>query len=227
MKMKKKLFIPLIAALLTIGLTSVGFAAWVITGAATATTNEGTQFTAHEVRDARIQFTATFTDKAVNFAAPSGHGAANWLQFDGNATEDLNATMKITITNWADVKGRTITFEVPAPTTTVTGLETYVNFPTARTITITPDNAEDPKAWTVNGLASGSYTVNASGAELTVPFEFTWGSAFGSTSTNPFTYYNNISNPSNTDISNAKTALEKIYELNGESFQITVTGKTQ
>ena len=30
MKMKKKLFIPLIAALLTIGLTSVGFAAWVI-----------------------------------------------------------------------------------------------------------------------------------------------------------------------------------------------------
>ena len=32
MKMKKKLFIPLIAALLTIGLTSVGFAAWVITG---------------------------------------------------------------------------------------------------------------------------------------------------------------------------------------------------
>lgn len=227
MKMKKKLFIPLIAALLTIGLTSVGFAAWVITGADTATTNEGTQFTAHEVRDARIKFTATFTDKAVNFAAPANHGAANWLQFDGNATEDLNATMKITITNWADVKGRTITFEVPAPTTTVTGLETYVNFPTARTITITPDNAEDPKAWTVNGLASGSYTVNASGAELTVPFEFTWGSAFGNTSTNPFTYYNGISNPTPDQITAAKTALEKIYELNEQSFKITVTGKTQ
>ncbi len=227
MKRRGKLFIPLIAVLLTIGLTSVGFAAWVIVGDKQVTTDDQAQFTAHEVKDARIKFTATFEDDTVNFAAPSGHGTANWLQFDGDATEDLNATMTITITNWADVKGRTITFEVPAPTTDVTGLSTYVNFPTARTIKITPNNSEKPTTWTVTGLDDGSYTVDASGAKLTVPFAFTWGSAFGSTPTNPFTYYNNISKPSDTDISNAKTALEKIYELNGETFQITVTGKTQ
>ena len=69
MKMKKKLFIPLIAALLTIGLTSVGFATWVITGGDNKDV-DGKNFTVHGVDDDRYSFTAT-SSSTINWGKSS------------------------------------------------------------------------------------------------------------------------------------------------------------
>lgn len=226
MKMKKKLFIPLIAALLTIGLTSVGFAAWAIVGSTTEKAENAT-FTAYEVTDQTINFTTSFTDGSVSFGSngqkPAGTDYA-WLVAD-NTTADLNATLQITITNWSKVKTRTITFTVNTPVmqTPVTGIENYVDFPAVQTITITPSG----NSWTVTGLTSNQYTITADTAVLNVPLAFAWdATTFGGM--NPFTYYNGINPEVTTTIKeDAEAALTEVYKLNTQKFDVTVTGKTQ
>lgn len=228
MKMKRKLFIPLIAALLTVCLTSVGFAAWAIVGSTTEQGKNAT-FTAYKVTDQTINFTASFTDDEVSFGSngqkPTGTNYA-WLVAD-NTTEDLNAVLTITITNWSTVKTRTITFTVNTPVmqTSVAGIENYVNFPAAQTITITPDG----NSWTVEGLAENRYTISEATAVLNVPLAFAWdATTFGGK--NPFTYYNGI-NPETEATSGiketAEAALTEVYKLNTQKFDVTVTGKTQ
>lgn len=226
MKMKKKLFIPLIAALLTIGLTSVGFAAWAIVGSTTEKAEDAT-FTAYEVTDQTINFSASFTDGSVSFGSngkkPTGTDYA-WLVAD-DTTEDLNATLTITITNWSKVKTRTITFTVNTPVmkTPVAGIENYVDFPAVQTITITPSG----NSWTVTGLAESQYTISADSAVLRVPLAFTWdATTFGGM--NPFTYYNGFNPETTTTIkATAEAALTEVYKLNAQKFDVTVTGKTQ
>lgn len=226
MKMKRKLFIPLIAALLTVCLTSVGFAAWAIVGSTTEKADNAT-FTAYEVTDQTINFTASFTDGSVSFGSngqkPTGTDYA-WLVAD-NTTEDLNAVLTITITNWSTVKTRTITFTVNTPVmqTPLAGIENYVDFPAVQTITITPSG----NSWTVEGLAAGQHSVTADSAVLNVPLAFAWdATTFGGM--NPFTYYNGKNPETDTGIKDtAEAALTEVYKLNTQKFDVTVTGKTQ
>ena len=224
MKMKKKLFIPLIAALLTIGLTSVGFAAWVLVGETSLSPENGAQFTAHTVTDARIKFTAEFSDAAVNLAAPESHNNYTWLKFDGDAKEDLNATLKITITNWAEVKttNATFTFALTAKKGDATvNLSDYTAYVVAPTLTgsvainkgVLQDNSLNASLDAANGV-------------LTIPLTFTWGSTFDTD--NPFTYYNvTKKNATEDEKTAAEAALNKLLELNGVTFNVAVTGKTQ
>lgn len=230
MKMKKKLFIPLIAALLTIGLTSVGFAAWVIVGDKQVTTDDKAQFTAYEVSDQTIDFDVSFGGAAIKFAGDGSDPSPNyaWLQFDGGDSANLTTTLTITINNYSKIKGRTITFEFgDLSVTAASGNKLaenwntqYVVPPTLAKVVISGGKVTSGTA-TLGTEADGKIT-------LTIPYTFTWGSAFGTQ--NPFDYYNskNPADNANSGIKDeASAALAALNTLNGATYEITVTGKTQ
>lgn len=223
MKMKKKLFIPLIAALLTIGLTSVGFAAWVIMGE-TMVKSDDAQFVAYTVEDQSISFTATFgTGEQVVFGKTDGV-TENWLKAEGIATQDLTANLTITLTNWSSVKHLDITFEISDVTSSVAIPSEYIATPGAKTVTITPNSATNPTSWTVKIGDETVSSFNGSQANPTimVPLTFAWEFGEGE---NPYSYYNGLPNTAENK-SAAVTALQAIAALDTVNFTVEVTGRT-
>lgn len=220
MKMKKKLFIPLIAALLTIGLTSVGFAAWVITSETNKPAKGG--FTVYQVDDKSVSLGNTPSAEAPVFGPSDGYdNTGKWLQFDaksGEKTEDLECNLTFTITNWDDVKDGTITIKLSAVTTAATTGD-YVTLPTARTLTINETTMKE------GSTEVGKVTVSGTVATVTIPMQFGWGTYFGSE--NPFDYYED--KDANGDIGDttwkehAKAGLQAVYALNDAEFSITIT----
>lgn len=222
MKMKKKLFIPLIAALLTIGLTSVGFAAWVIVGETKVPSNNA-QFVAYTVEDQSISFTAAFgTGEQVVFGKTAGV-TENWLKAEDIATEDLTANLTITLTNWSSVKHLDITFAISDVTSSVAIPSAYISTPGAKTVTITPNSATNPTSWVAKiGETTVSFDGNQANPTITVPLTFAWEFGEGE---NPYSYYNGLPNTAENK-SAAVTALQAIAALNTATFEVEVTGTT-
>lgn len=226
MKMKKKLFIPLIAALLTIGLTSVGFAAWVITGEKTA--DAGGDFTVYTVDEQYVEMTATASEKPV-FGHPSTMTNQNaWLKFDtsatGDETEDLTVTLTIRITNWATLTNKNFTIEVdefgvdlsgvttPSGVTAVTedNLAQYITLPSAFTITVE------------NGaITSGNATI--AGDTITTNLTFDWGSLVDND--NPYNFFNASGKTLDSHGTAAKNYLDSMETLKDAKYSVTVTSK--
>ena len=226
MKRRGKLFIPLIAVLLTIGLTSVGFAAWVIVGEKTA--NTGGDFTVYTVDEQYVEVAATASAKPV-FGHPATMNKTDaWLKFDtsadGNETEDLTVTLTIQITNWDTLTNKNFTIEVgqfavdlsgvttPSGVTAVTqsNLAQYIKLPSAFTITVE------------NGaITSGNATI--SGSTITTDLTFDWGSLVNNE--NPYDFFNASGKTLDSDGTAAKNYLNSMATLKDAKYSVVVTSK--
>lgn len=193
MKMKKKLFIPLIAALLTIGLTSVGFAAWVIS---TPTEEDGQgSFTVYEVTDKTIVLDPAVTANKPEFGpSTTSFGTAAWLTFEkqNSEKENLNPTISFSITNWKQVYGSAKTIVLDNFKTSASDLVgKYFTLPSKQTITIAAAANETATPTITSNVDGAEPTIIVSGnvATITVKLDFDWGSYFGGM--NPNDFYNN------------------------------------
>jgi hypothetical protein len=241
MKMKKKLFIPLIAALLTIGLTSVGFAAWVITGTTTDVANG--DFTVYEVEDQRYSFTATVTNGTVIWGKDST--TQKWLQTKGaHDNEHLKiAVVLAAATDEEDHHGKTVLYSVTTAVTDNTAKAwkaaseaNYVAAPTDKSYKVTYDASGDPtKVTDGNGgtLAAEDYVI--SGSNVTIYVEFDWGTFTGGS--NPYAYFNTTFTDAGQEWKGAGThvtagdaayaMLKAIEALTGVEYVATVSGTIQ
>ena len=239
MKMKKKLFIPLIAALLTIGLTSVGFAAWVIVGSTTETIKDK-NFQVYSVEDDRFVFVAaTTTDKIVwgkDSTTPVWLDTEKEADNTAHANESLDAVITLTPSG-SNYAGKTVTYIV---TTAITAGETAWNtaksagfvadIPGAETLTVV--YGADGNVSSVTG-ASSAATVTKDGAVVTVTLSFDWGALTGGE--NPMKFFNEQTSAStkwtNTTYTTygtygdaAKAMLDGIATLKDVQYTVTVVG---
>lgn len=242
MKMKKKLFIPLIAALLTIGLTSVGFAAWVITG--TTTDDANGDFTVYKVEDQRYSFTATTSDGDVVWGKDATD--QKWLQTKG---EHDNEHLKIEVVleaaaNEEDHHGKTVLYSVTTAVTDNTAKAwkaaseaNYVAAPTDKSYKVTYNAEGEPTTVTDgNGVAltaNKDYVI--SGSNVTIYVEFDWGTFTGGD--NPYAHFNtnytdagkkwNGNGGHATAGDAAYEMLKAIEALTGVKYVATVSGTIQ
>lgn len=223
--MKKKVLIPVVALLLCVGMVSVGFAAWVIT--TTTTGKADGQFTVYSVEARKVDLGVEVTDGDVVFGQPENYSKQNsdWLLFDSatEATqEDLSATVSLTIKNWktdTDV-GSALTgkyaftvklsaVEIQQNQVKTNAFDNYVVCPGALNITV--DKSGNVTAENASGeTVSTGIAFNKNTGVLTVDLTFAWGSAFNNK--NPAVYYNGL-DATESNISDANTALKKLHEL--------------
>lgn len=216
--MKIKKISMLLSVLAFVLLTSVGFAAWVITGdeKADATGN----ITTEAVYDNRIQMKIELVEATsgagtdIHYGKPSSTAAKeSWLLADSaTQVENLSVKVKITITNWEDIKDRiNVTGNI---TVTSVASETGKNYSDAQTYDGVQLLGDLPSEITINNadFASGNGVVEET-------LTFNWGIAFGSQ--NPYTYYNAKTNDYADE---AIKRLKHLYEnLNGVTYKVTVT----
>lgn len=242
MKMKRKLFIPLIAALLTVCLTSVGFAAWVITG--TTTDDANGDFTVYTVEDQRYGFTATVTNGTVVWGKDAT--AQSWLQTKG---EHANEHLKIAVvlaaeTGEEDHYGKTVLYSVTTAVTDNTAKAwkaasdaNYVAAPTDKSYKVTYSASGVPTA--VTDGSGGALTADKdyviSDSNVTIYVEFDWGTFTGGN--NPYAYFNTNftdagkvweGNGGHATAGDAAYAMLKAIEaLTGVAYVATVSGTIQ
>lgn len=241
MKTKRKLFIPLIAALLTIGLTSVGFAAWVITG--TTTDDANGDFTVYTVEDQRYGFTATVTNGTVVWGKDAT--TQNWLQAKGDHD---NEHLKIAVvleaeTGETDHYGKTVLYSVTTKVTDNTAKAwkaasdaNYVAAPTDKSYKVTYTAEGAPSTVTDgNGDALTAEDYVISDSNVTIYVEFDWGTFTGGN--NPYAHFNtNFTDAGKkwTGVGGHATAgdaayamLKAIEALTGVAYVATVSGTIQ
>lgn len=239
MKMKKKLFIPLIAALLTIGLTSVGFAAWVIVGSTTAEIKDK-NFQVYSVEDDRFVFAAATSTENIVWGMDST--PADWLtvknETDGTAHGEESLDIVITLTpSGTNYYNKTVTYTLtPAITagesvwTTAKNSGFVADLPAAQTLTV--KYGADGNVTEVSG-ASGGATAEKSGKVVTVTMSFDWGALTGGE--NPMKFFNSKDSaatawPTGTSYSYttygdaAKAMLDGIATLKTVTYAVTVVG---
>ena len=233
--MKRKMLIPILATLLCVSMIGVGFAAWVIATTTTEEVSEGTQFTVYDVANKSVQFESEFTDGSVTFGTTSTTYNPQWLTLEENTLEDLEAELKITITNWDVVseEGKAVTINVTAPaiyngSTNVTDTykDKYVVLPVARTITIDAG---------VLDTASAEAGITLVDGVLTIPMTFDWGTYFGGENPNDFYNAHKASDAlastvpgyeagdCDTYVEHADRHLGAFYAMNGFTFKVVVT----
>ena len=180
--MKKKSLATLLSGFLTVSLTGVGFASWVITGGDSEDVN-GT-VNVETVSDQRVQIREctsteleTITDE--DFVIQFGHKADNsiqnpWFQSVGSdvVEEDLTAKIPFYIKNHTHA---TVTVTFDAALTALTGSST-------------PEDTSDDYV-----VLNYSYTEPTGDTSTTeglayINLNFAWGQAFGGK--NPYSYYN-------------------------------------
>lgn len=239
MKMKKKLFIPLIAALLTIGLTSVGFAAWVIVGSTTAEIKDK-NFQVYSVEDDRFVFTAATTTEKIVWGKDGTTPV--WLKTEKEAdnTDHANESLDIVITltpSGTNYAGKTVTYTLTPSITAGKSVwdeakaDGFVaDLPAAQTLTV--KYGADGNVAEVSG-ASGGATVEKSGKVVTVTMSFDWGALTGGE--NPMKFFNGVGSaattwPTGTSYSYAtygdaaKAMLDGIATLKDVKYMVTVVG---
>lgn len=214
--MKKKSLATLLSGFLTVALTGVGFASWLITGGETKTSDAGA-VSAEKVEDQRVKITNLKVDNAAiafGMGSSTTTNTSPWLK-NSNSVEDLNATLSFDVSNGKSYgKEIKFTFSVDEAHNTyyLDAIEKgYIVAPKLDTIT-TFTSTDDPTTYTV-------------------AVEFKWGSFFGGA--NPYTYFNNTytsasvaSGQSTFSGKNAgdeaASVLGDIYKLNGATYTITV-----
>lgn len=237
---KSKLITMALSFLLTIGMVSAGFAAWVIS-APTVKSVEG-NVTVDTVTDKRIELSIVEDDgkklPVVFGAKTEGVTPNNWLSLtDDVKTEDLISEFSFTIDNQkklydAGVRNINIEFSIKAnefvkyTTTDNDGYGAYITI---------PDNEKNlPSVKVDNGEADTVKSVIVPIANsdekitVTVKYSFGWGQIFGST--NPYKYFSDKTNPNGYVVGDsgevwadyAVRTLKKIEELADAKFGITV-----
>lgn len=214
--MKRKSLATLLSGFLTVCLTGVGFASWLITGGETKTSNAGA-VSAEKVEDQRVKITNLKVDNA---AIAFGMGASTttnttpWLK-NSDSVEDLTATLSFDVSNGKSF-GKEINFTFEVDDAHETDFNTavtkgYIQAPVLTKITDFGDS-DDATTYTVDVV-------------------FKWGSFFGGA--NPYTYFNNTYTTASetskkTEFADknagdeAADVLGAIYKLNGATYTITV-----
>ncbi len=237
---KFSLGIKIISLLACVAIMSVGFASWLIIKMPETTTVDGGSFTVYEVEDKTVNFgTISWVNNksAITFGKPAGYQAkaGDWLVPQGLEDENLSATFYFDVTvnsgNLSDVVDK-LTIQLGKNDALNTAITS--NYVAAPTFKVYLDNtAAATSASGLTATATGTYNqdntsvdVTMSGASASkvrvfVEITFAWGSAFGATSTNPYTYYNALTHAA--QAANAKTALQAIYGLNGAKYEFTLS----
>ena len=213
--MKRKSLSLLLSGLLTVCLTGVGFASWLIVQGEKVEATTG-EVVVETVEDKTMSITTSWKDSKNTFNFTGVAGAnTGWLRSDTTEPERLSLTLVVTVQHAAYDADKTIDieFEASNPTnyTTVTtadkrpadGDQTYLIAPSISDHAIVETNiAED-----------GSYTFE-------LPITFQWGEFFEKK--NPYTYYQG--KDYSTYVEDATEALEELYTLlDNMSFTITLT----
>lgn len=224
--MKIKKISMLLSVLAFVLLTSVGFAAWVITGDATG--NAEGNITTETVVDNRIEMTVEIigasgdTNPAIHFGKPAGaDNASAWLKAVDAKEENLSLTVVVKITNWDTIKNNIDVTGSITISDVVNGEKSY----TAAKEMEETDEVEPSGKKTVELLGELPTPISITNKEFadgegTVEktLTFSWGSAFNRE--NPYTYYNALtSDKADEAIARLKHIEEK---LTGVTYKVTV-----
>lgn len=232
--MKSKLTITVASILSVLVLVGVGFAAWVIINPSVKE-EQGGSITAETVTDNSYTLEAKIEGGEIVFGAPETPDATTSTPWLTNSTkEDLNATLTLTIkyNDWRYVPDN---FSVTMTTTKKENSifntlrdGVSINGKTFNIIsdpTISYGTKSTVETVVMNGeaktIAKTAFTNNESSkvATLTVTIAFKWGA-----NGNPYNYYNSLDYITNRE--EAAAVLNKLAELNAESYTITIQGTT-
>lgn len=201
-------------------------------------------------------YTEDDSAKNIYFGAPKEAGSDNWLTNTNYEKENLDVYLKITFSNLKgsgytldgaislDYKAKntvedneeTVEVETENPFNDAVS-KNYVKFADTNVAniylvsnTVTPDGGGEPVTTYYLSSAS-SYAADKvlatvdenNSATVYIKISFAWGTAFEGK--NPYTYYNGLT-ASNENVDKAIEVLEELYTLNGQSFIITISGKT-
>ena len=220
--MKRKSLATLLSGFLTVCLTGVGFASWLITGGETKTTEAGA-VTAEKVSDQRVKITElAVTEAEIRFGMCEDETTTNtpWLKNNSTSKEDLTATLSFKVTN-AKSYGKEINFKFEAE-----NKKTELDSAVSKGYIVLP---------TIAKIENDKFTSDDA-TLFTIEVKFAWGAYFGSK--NPYTYFNNTyahagvdSNKKDDDGESlynnagdeAAAVLGELYALNQASYKITVT----
>ena len=200
--MKKKSLATLLSGFLTVALTGVGFASWIITGGDTEV--ETGNVSAETVENRKTSITLDKDGEGYDTTVLFGHNPnkkdgtgtviATWFKTEGiMKDEDLSAKLcyKISNATYSD-----FAFSLDAK------MQQYV---TDGYITVSFDFV----APTTNTETAAFVNIN-----------FGWGAKFGTM--NPYEYFNEIDSPDEDDVSAAMAINNLFSDLNGE-FTVTLT----
>jgi hypothetical protein len=235
---KGKLITMAVSFLLTVGIVGAGFAAWVIS-ADVVKEATGT-VTVEEVIDKRINFTVLDTsDTEIYFGKPTAENtqtfAKPWFTNDADKTEDLVMTLNFSINNLAQLRDEysveEIKISVTIDKTQFGDAVNYIIVPEQTSVTESDDNG-------IIKLTAGM-SANFS-ATLTFAWTAEWTTTWkegetNKSSANPYNYFNSkdanaVITGTETYADRAKTAMEKIYELNttlASGLKIKVTASVE
>ena len=223
--MKKKSLATLLSGFLTVSLTGVGFASWLITGGAEKTS--GGNITVETVDDRRVSLSDVTAGNGIYFGS-NQTGTTGWIRSTQGAKEDLEDTFTFTVTN-ADYAA-SIDLELSSETSGKMDAlkycidKNYIAFDLGDGVEVQYDDSTDTFKWSVSAVESMSLKV-----------KFKWGSYFTYTSggtqkanVNPYEYFNGkygsagstsgITKPDTSETfataaDEAKFVLEKIAEI--------------
>lgn len=232
--MKSKLTITVASILSVLVLVGVGFAAWVISNPGVEKSQDGT-ITAEGVEDKSYTLDAVIAaDDKIVFGAPTTPDATFSTPWLTNSTkEDLTATLNLTIkyNDWNYVPDNfTVTMKTTKENSVFDSLckGVLIKDKTIKIIdnpTISYGTKPTVETVVMNGdpitIAKGAFTndTETSTAKLTVTITFKWG-----TNGNPYNYYNKENYETYRE--EAAAVLNKLHELNTESYTITIKGTT-
>jgi hypothetical protein len=234
-------------------LFTMGFASWWIVKMPEAKTSTGS-FEVYTVTNKNIDITlANATAPTIIFGKPDT--SATWLVASNRVqAQSLSATIAFDVTvkdgetlstetNVGDMLSKlSISLSVPDAAAMKTAItKNYLKTPTltyqvgSETVQSVAYDVETGKFTSDISMA----TVNVNKVTVTLTLTFEWGSAFGGTNTNPYTYFNTLQYGEDTDVTGetkaanvaAKEVLEAIEDLKGDgaglyTLNINATAKS-
>lgn len=221
--MKKKSLAALLSGLLTVSLTGVGFASWLITNGSTETTTGNIAVT--EVDDKRCTISGVGITYAKGDSICFGPNAVvntGWLRADA-ATENMTATVSFTVANTDFLAGISVSIaQVNLGSDGVyQSTDELYSATEGSYYTAYSDGYVAALPTEANGgivVSSGTQVESTTSKEYTATITFDWGTDFGGE--NPFTFYNGKTAAAEAD--NAIAALTALEALNGAMFKVTI-----
>ena len=219
---KGKLITMAVSFLLTVGIVGAGFASWVISADVVKETT-GT-VSVDTVVDKRIDFTVLDTsEKEIYFGKPTAENtktfAKPWFTNDADKTEDLVMTLNFKINNLESLRDthhvEEIKIKVEIDKTQFGDAVNYIDVP--EQTFVTGSDASGIIKLTAGMSANFSATLTFG---WTTEWMTTWEEGeTNKSSANPYNYFNSqdankVITGTETYADRAKTAMEKIYELN-------------
>ena len=224
-----------------ITLFSVGFAAWVITGG--TTTDAQGSISASTVTDKSLNLKdemwsqggvtlgdtdGTLNEPTIVFGRPADSTLkeTDWLRWtvtDGNPdvpVEEMEATYSFTLYSESDLKdvytGSEVTFTEPE----VVKNCTYVTSTVTYSLKVGTADAVVYETTTLLDEAIKNTSEGVKEVKIAVIIEYKW--VLGATNKNPFVYFNEISKPTQEQKTAAKSALDAVYALMGQEYQLSI-----